>query len=149
MEFERLSNLNFKYVSEWISDKSIRKWIYIDDWKEYISFTQKNENFTNFILKCQNNTIGLLITERIGFDSHIALIINPKFQNQGFGIKVLKAFNNRYNMLLSYAPRRFIANISKGNLKSIKCFERAGFVLNKNNAEEIEYVFKLDAEVKV
>jgi RimJ/RimL family protein N-acetyltransferase len=110
------------------------------DWfkKKYFS----GERNYCYVIEMEVRTVGSGV---VGFcrydyvDDHyvVSIAINPSFHGRGLGGRLLR---DSMGMLPDDGVR-LSAEILKGNIGSIRLFERAGFRLDREESDRVFYVF--------
>jgi len=145
MIFKKLEYQHLAEIKNWAGHESIKNWIAIEDWDTYYEYAINEPATFLFALYDNNNFIGELTAEKDDENKclYIALTINPKFQNRGFGVRVLNYFKENAKCLVEGESKYISVGIDKNNIASIKCFEKAGYVYQDEDEEINNYVLYL------
>ncbi|HBN85015.1 MAG TPA: hypothetical protein DDZ89_14365 [Clostridiales bacterium] len=142
----RESTLNeIRVFEKWQSDKSVARWIHIDDWENYYNIFRDNPNYLILSAFKDHKLVGEVSIQIEAKEAYISLIIAPDLQGQGIGTKVLKEICTK--TLIKYPIDSIVAVISPLNKASIRCFEKAGFAFSHED-EDGEKMYKYDIERK-
>jgi len=144
MIFKELNYSHISEIKEWAKHESISDWIGIDDWDAYYQYAINEQGTLLFAIYDNDIFIGEITAEKEDDYLNIMLIINPQYQNQGFGVKALKYFAENIESLIGCRPKYIHSGIFKENIASIKCFSKAGYIHQGNNVDGDErYIFYL------
>ena len=130
MVFMKLEHCHISIIKKWAEHDSIKTWIAIDDWDAYYEYASNDVNTNLFAIYDDEHFIGGLSAENDNAADclNISLIINPNFHNRGLGTNALNYFAKNVQSLIGILPRYIHAGIYAGNIASIKCFSKAGYV---------------------
>ncbi|MDL2287058.1 GNAT family N-acetyltransferase [Eubacteriales bacterium OttesenSCG-928-G02] len=145
MEFIKFEHEHIYEVKKWAEHESIKNWIGIEDWEMYYKYANGNEKTFLFAIYKGKDFIGEFTAENDDDCLHICLIINPQFQNRGFGVEALNYFSKNVYSLTGIHPKYLHAGIFNKNIASIKCFEKAGYIshgVDKDGEERYLYIYK-------
>lgn len=140
MKFDDINDL-----FRWRNHPEIRKSSFITNtvsWDEHERWFQakiNNPNTAIYIAYCKEDKIGSIRFESKDGAIKISVMLNPDFSGKGLGALVIKLGTEKF-MYEKRPDKPLIAEIKKGNIASIKAFQKAGFeeshvtyVLNAKN----------------
>lgn len=117
-------NDNYSDLLKLHQTKEISEFIHVD-LKNYFNYVTSTDNVYYYKMIKNNDIIGGIHCEIIDTVLHLSIFINPLFQNQGYGTKILNGLiKNKFNFNIT----EIIANIEYNNIKSINLFKKVGFV---------------------
>ena len=129
-------------IFEWRNHPDIRKNFFDsevitwNDHEKWFNKKLKDQDTTIYIAYYIENKIGTIRFEANESAIKTSVMLNPLFLSKGLGSQVIKMGVKRFIMEKN-PDMQIIAEIKKGNVASIKAFERAGF-----EEDFFTYVFK-------
>ncbi|MBQ8783834.1 MAG: GNAT family N-acetyltransferase [Clostridia bacterium] len=139
-----------KFVEKWL-DKTAVKFTGMDDgWEDFYKYW-KNEKDTilnqNYWCKVVSEKGLPFCVIALGFheDSFVIMemLVSPKMRNKGKGTLIIKELIENSKQILGKEIQKAEAVIYPSNKASQRCFEKAGFVLERihEDGDAIDYVF--------
>ena len=95
----------------------------LPDWEEHIQYVKKHDYQSWDIIWVENTRIGNIYLTK---NDEIGIFIDKKLQFHGYGSKALEEFMKKNG------KKRYLANISPTNYKSIQFFGKHGFTHIQN-----------------
>ena len=95
----------------------------LPDWEEHIQYVKKHDYQSWDIIWVENTRIGNIYLTK---NNEIGIFIDKKLQFHGYGSKALEEFMKKNG------KKRYLANISPTNYKSIQFFGKHGFTHIQN-----------------
>ena len=140
-KFHPTVEANIELLQSWQGDPEVRRWIYIDDWKEYFGAVSPNPEYYLYTVFSVGAPIAQIAAERIGDELSLMLIVEPQSRGKGVGRMVLLEMLTCSAALFGDVSH-FAAYIHPNNTASIKCFESAGFEC-KGSDPDGELIYRL------
>ena len=142
MIFKKLEYEHITEIKNWAKHESL-EWIAIYDWDVYYEYAINEPSTSVFAIYDDDIFIGELSAEYDDEDNclHISLIINPQFQNRGFGVKALNYFRENIQSLVDTPAKYIDVGIYKTNIASLKCFKKAGYIYQNTDEDDFENFF--------
>lgn len=152
MEWKNCTKENANELESWLCDEKIISYAMFDStFAEEYEYYQKNtyEGKINDFLKViyfDHRLIGYMVLNYYTYDEIYEvginpIIINPKYQNQGYGKQVLDACVHQIEQLVEGSVDQIFATIDKSNLASLHLFESVGFCRKKEVGNFYSYYF--------
>ena len=133
--------LNWRNDLETIKQSFNSKSVKLKDHEKWFNDSIKNKNRQIFIaFNKENEKIGQIRFDKNKDKAEIGITIAPEFRGKGYGSKVIKKACEVY--LNNYDVSNLIAKIKKSNPSSLKAFEKAGFIEDKDYENFIEMIKK-------
>jgi UDP-2,4-diacetamido-2,4,6-trideoxy-beta-L-altropyranose hydrolase len=131
----KFEDVDILYI--WSNDALVRKQSFISDKIPYDShcewFKSKlvSKNTIIFIVEFNQDSVGVVRFESNDKNTTVGISIDEKYRGKGFSKKMLNIGVKAY---FKENDLPVLASIKKDNIASIKSFEKAGFVLLKEEA---------------
>jgi len=94
-----------------------------------------------FILLDNSEKIGVIRFDRLKNNiAEISINLSPEKRGKGYGTLGIKLLSNYY--LKEFNLDYILSKIKKENASSINSFKQAGYILNKEESECSEFIFK-------
>ncbi len=117
----------------------IFRFIGIDE-QHYFHYVTNTENVYYFKVVFENHIVASVHIEIREDILYLSLLTIPEYQNKGFGAQILEDIKSQR---LAQGFSKIIVSIDKANIPSIKLFEKAGFVLSREDDDLLEYCLVL------
>ncbi|MDE7263958.1 MAG: GNAT family N-acetyltransferase [Anaeroplasmataceae bacterium] len=152
MQWKNSSKEITSELESWLYDKKIISYAMFDStFAEEYEYYQKNtyEGKIRDLIKVvflDHILIGYMVLNYYTYDSIYEvginpIIINPKYQNQGYGKQVLDSCVHEIEEIVDGRVDQIFATIDKSNLASIHLFESVGFYKKKEEGNFYSYYF--------
>ena len=139
-------------MNSWLSDEKIIKYAMFDSsFVDEFEFYQNNtyEEKIGDVLKAiyiDGILMGYVVLNYYTYENIFEVginpfIINPHYQNQGFGKKILSDLTIQVESLVQGKVDQIYATIEKTNVFSIHLFEAVGFVQKEVHDNFLRYYF--------
>jgi len=137
LTFTPINEKNFLTYQSWFVDKGLLRWIEFPTltWLEYVMNTP---GIFAWIIYEEDIALGQiqLDTDKSGV-GYVGIVVNPEFQNRGYGKSVLRTLLNRKEVK---SLKRIEASIEPDNIASQRCFSGVGFVLQMPEQDEESFL---------
>ncbi len=122
----------------WYETPAIHRWVPIEDWAGYFKAVSDLNNYFLYSVYDKNRLIAGIAAEIIDHTAAICLLVDPELHGRGIGTLVLQDMQRKTHKLFGNI-HGYVAGIFPGNIGSVKCFEKAGFIKMKkgNDGEDI------------
>lgn len=127
-------------IFNWANDYEVRANSFNTDtikYEEHVEWFKsiiKQDISIMYILKIENEKIGLVRLDKISIDKYlISYSIAKEYRGKGFGTILLRLIKEKYN------PRLLIGKVKKDNIASIKAFQNAGYYMKEESDIYIFY----------
>ena len=123
---------------KWYEVSSVRRWVPIEDWTGYFEAVSDLKHYYLYSVYDKDQLIAAISAEIIDNTAAICLVVDPALHGLGFGTLILQDMQYKTRKLFGNI-HGYVAGIFPGNIASIKCFEKAGFIKTKkgNDGEDI------------
>jgi len=129
---------------EWANDPLVRKFSFNNDpvsFENHLKWFMERLNSNHcayYILEIEENAVGSIRFDIEKNTAKINYLIDPEFTGKGLGTRILKEGIDR---LRSEKPsvRIIYGFVIKGNLASIKIFEKLGFKMVLENGSSLKF----------
>ena len=116
---------------------SVSKFVSIND--NYFHYVTNTENVYFYKIYKKEKLFGTIHLEKNMDLLYMDIVIFPKFQKMGLGTKVIRdiqqdIFNIHYN--------KIVVSIDESNIASIRLFEKSGFLMESQEDELLNFVYK-------
>ncbi|MDE6660884.1 MAG: GNAT family N-acetyltransferase, partial [Anaeroplasmataceae bacterium] len=139
-------------LNSWLADEKIIKYAMFDSSfiDEYLYYQDNTyEEKIKDVLKVvyvDGILMGYVVLNYYSYDSIFEVginpfIVNPHYQNQGFGKKILSDLTIQIENLVQGKVDQIYATIEKTNLYSIHLFESVGFIQKEEHENFLNYYF--------
>lgn len=140
MKLRNLEERDLIHLKKWLTDKLTKKYVSYECVNTWYQSCKKNPFYHNWIAYEDSHPIGVVsIEEYKPSIGAISIIVNPDFRGQGKGAKILKLVLMEEKL---QEIKTLEAYIDQDNFSSIRCFEKADF-LNQGLNEDNLYKFLL------
>lgn len=139
-----------KFVEKWLDKKAVRFTGMDEGWKNFYEYWKNesksvlNENYWCKVVSQSNKPFAIIA---LSFHENSFLImemlIAPKARNKGNGTKLIKELIENSKQILGKEIKTVSAVIFPSNVASQKCFEKAGFVVERihEDGDAIDYIY--------
>ncbi len=111
-------------------------------WEEHSKWFSEflnNDRCSLYVVEISDQRVGVVRFEiKQNNVAVISIDIASKYRNKGFGLNVLNNALDKHHSV--YGCNEYLAYIYPFNIRSIKLFEKAGFVLSSNKKIPNEYL---------
>lgn len=128
-----------KFVDEWLIG-NVKEFATYDDvsfkeeWDYYINSSDYHVGIDAFckVIYDNEDAVGIIILLNTDKDDDKLtinpLIINPKYQNHGYGTRIIKDLIDNINIIIPNHNSVLFACIDLKNIASVKAFTKCGFI---------------------
>lgn len=139
-----------KFVEKWLDKKAVKLTGIDDGWEDFYEYWKNeggnilNQNYWCKVISENGKTFGIIA---IGCHEDLFVImemlIAPKMRNKGKGAKLIKELIENSTEILGKEIKKATAVIFPSNVASQKCFEKAGFVVERihEDGDAIDYIY--------
>ncbi len=139
-----------EFIEKWLDKKAVRFTGIDDGWQDFYEYWKNekgtiiNQNFWCKVVSENNKPFGIIA---IGCQEDLFVImemlIAPKMRSKGKGTLLIKELLENSEQILGKEIQQSEALIYPSNKASQKCFEKAGFVLERihEDGDAIDYIF--------
>lgn len=135
---------DMKDVFNLSNDELVRKNSFNQDkilWKNHQNWFKNKISDSNcifYVIKDQdNNLISQVRFDKQGDEADISISISPKFRGKGLGSKILKVTSEK--VINENSLKKINAYVKIENAVSKIAFEKAGYILQEEDAEKVRY----------
>ena len=111
---------------------------YIAIGERYFDYVTGNENVYFYKINDENGLVSTIHLEMQEETLFLSVVVFPKFQNAGYGTKILTDIQKD---VFGLGYKRIEVSIDKANIASIGLFEKAGFAFVSQEDELKNYVW--------
>ncbi|MDE7105893.1 MAG: GNAT family N-acetyltransferase [Anaeroplasmataceae bacterium] len=152
IEFKNCTKEIATSMNSWLSDEKIIKYAMFDssfvDEFEYYQDNTYEEKIRDVLkaIYVDGILMGYAVLNYYTYDNIFEVginpfIINPYYQNQGFGKRILSELTIQIEGLVQGKVDQIFATIEKTNLYSIHLFEAVGFIQKEEHDNFLRYYF--------
>jgi len=145
LKFRKATSKDCKFIWSLRNDENIRYWSFNNNFisfKEHIIWYKKklkDKNSIIFILLKNKNKVGYIRYDIKKNNAEIDIAIRKEYHGKHIGSNGLKLTGEYIKN--NYKIKKLIARIKNENIASIKCFEKAGYILERKNNNYLEMIF--------
>ena len=142
--FEETTKNDCFILDSWNKHENIKEWIGIEDWFEYLEYTNSNPDYFVINALYHNDIISSICMEIIEEIGYISIMVNPEEHSKGHGKKILSLFLQKMSQIVNRKIKYIQAGIDPENVVSKRCFESVGFEFDKNGEDgEMIYLYEI------
>ena len=148
LEFRKVTRDDIRDLFAWRNHPDVRGYFFNPNpisWKEHKGWfakKSKDPDTTMYLIYCEGEKIGIVRYEDKADAIAVSVMLNPIFLGKGFGSKIIALGTQKF-VKQKRPDKPIIAEIKRGNIASIKAFQKAGFKESFST-----YVFARDDERK-